>query len=75
LRSFWVGGPIKFTGISCIVEPNETTSNKTKEKYKVKIYIWYQSFVGFKAMPLWSTVFLKTVIILVRVGYMWYLFF
>jgi hypothetical protein len=33
--------------------------------YKVKIYIWYQSFVGFKGTPLWSRVWLGTVISLV----------
>jgi hypothetical protein len=36
--------------------------------YKVRIYIWYQSFIGFRGMPLLSRVWLGTVISLVTMG-------
>jgi hypothetical protein len=36
--------------------------------YKVRIYIWYQRFIGFRGMPLWSRVWLGTVISFVIMG-------
>jgi hypothetical protein len=42
--------------------------------YKVKIYIWYYRFLVFTGMPLWSRVWIETVISLVIVGDIWYLF-
>jgi hypothetical protein len=42
--------------------------------YKVRIYIWYQSFIGFRGTPLSSRVWLGTVISLVTVGDLWYFF-
>jgi len=47
----------------------------SKILYMVKIYIWYQSFVGFMGTPLWSRVCLGTVISLVTVGDLRYWFF
>jgi hypothetical protein len=35
--------------------------------YKVKIYIWYQRFVGFRGTLLWTRVWLGTMISLVTV--------
>jgi hypothetical protein len=40
--------------------------------YKVRIYIWYKNFVGFRGTPLCSRVWLETVVSLVTVGDPWY---
>jgi hypothetical protein len=41
----------------------------------IRIYIWYQSFIGFRGTPLSSRVWLGTVISLVTVGDLRYCFF
>jgi uncharacterized metal-binding protein len=42
--------------------------------HKVRIYIWYQRFIGFRGTPFWSRVLIGTVISLVTVGNLWYFF-
>ena len=42
--------------------------------YKVRIYILYQIFIGFRGMSLWSRVWLRAVISLVTVGDLRYCF-